>query len=117
MKRTIGAGFAGFGAGALNGLLGAGGGMVLIPLLHALTDVEDNKLFGTSVTILMSVCVVSLLFSDGWETFSFMQAFPYLLGSAIGGILAGKLGKKIPSLWLHRVLGILILWGGIRYLW
>lgn len=117
MKRIIGAGIAGFGAGILNGLLGAGGGMVLIPLLHTLTDIEENMLFGTSVTILMSVCVVSLFFSAGWENFSLSQALPYLLGSAIGGILAGILGKKIPSLWLHRVLGVLILWGGIRYLW
>ena len=92
MKRTIGAGIAGFGAGTLNGLLGAGGGMVLIPLLHTLTDIEDNRLFGSSVTILMSVCIVSLFFSTGWETFSIAQALPYLLGSAIGGILAGILG-------------------------
>ena len=117
MKRTIGAGIAGFGSGTLNGLLGAGGGMVLIPLLHTLTDIEDNRLFGTSVTILMSVCIVSLFFSTGWENFSISQALPYLLGSTAGGILAGILGKKIPSLWLHRVLGVLIIWGGIRYLW
>ena len=39
------------------------------------------------------------------------------LGSALGGSLAGLWGKKIPTRWLHRGLGVLILWGGIRYLW
>lgn len=116
MKKSIGAGVAGFGAGALNGLFGAGGGMVLIPLLSMLTEVEDQKMFGTSVSVLLPICIVSLLLSTGWETFSLIQALPYLLGSTIGGVLAGILGKKIPSLWLHRVLGILILWGGIRYI-
>ena len=117
MKRCIGAGIAGLGAGALNGLFGAGGGMVLAPLLGTLTDLEEEKLFPCSVAILFPVCMVSLLFSDGWSDFSLLHALPYLTGSFLGGISAGLWGKHIPSLWLHRVLGILILWGGIRYLW
>ena len=116
MKRSVGAGIAGFSAGALNGLFGAGGGMVLVPLLSLLTDLEEEKMFGTSVIILLPICIISLLFSNGWDTFSFLQALPYLLGSAAGGVLAGNFGKKIPTLWLHRVLGILIVWGGIRYI-
>lgn len=117
MKRYVGSGIAGLGAGALNGLFGAGGGMVLVPLLSTLTDLEETQMFGTSVSVLLPVCIVSLFFSNGWSSFSFAQALPYLLGSAAGGILAGFFGKKIPSLWLHRALGILIIWGGIRYLW
>lgn len=116
MKRSVGAGIAGFSAGALNGLFGAGGGMVLVPLLSLLTDLEEEKMFGTSVIILLPICIISLLFTNGWDTFSFLQALPYLLGSAAGGVLAGNFGKKIPTLWLHRVLGILIVWGGIRYI-
>ena len=117
MRHTIGAGIAGFGAGTLNGLFGAGGGMVLVPLLSLLTDVNEQQLFATSVSILLPICVTSLLFSAHWNTFSLALALPYLLGSAAGGVLAGIWGSKIPCLWLHRVLGILILWGGIRYLW
>lgn len=117
MKRYLGAGIAGFGAGTLNGLFGAGGGMVLVPLLGKLTDLEEDQMFGTSVSVLLPICVISLLFTTGWDTFSFIHALPYLLGSVAGGFLAGVLGKKIPSLWLHRGLGILIVWGGIRYLW
>lgn len=117
MKRSVGAGIAGFGAGALNGLFGAGGGMVLVPLMGTLTDLEEQQLFPCSVAILFPICIVSLLFADGWSGFSFSQALPYLAGSLLGGIAAGLWGKRIPVLWLHRVLGILILWGGIRYLW
>ena len=117
MKQTIRAGIAGFSAGVLNGLFGAGGGMVLIPLLNKLTDIEENNLFSTSVAILLPICIVSLCFSEGWEMFVLSSALPYLFGSAIGGVLAGTVGQKIPSLLLHRVLGALILWGGIRYIW
>lgn len=117
MKRWLGCIAAGLCAGALNGLFGAGGGMVLVPLLSLLTDLDETQMFSTSVIILVPICVISLIFSKGWEHFSFMQALPYLIGSAAGGVLSAKLGKKIPSLWLHRVLGILIIWGGVRYLW
>jgi len=117
MKSFIGSGIAGFSAGTLNGLFGAGGGMGLVPLFSVLTDLEESQKFATSVTVLLPICIVSLIFTEGWEEFSLMGALPYLLGSAAGGVLAGLLGKKIPSFWLHRGLGVLILWGGIRYLW
>ena len=117
MKRYVGIGLAGFGAGILNGLFGAGGGLVLVPILSVLTDLEQQDMFAISVAILLPVCAISLLFSTGWGQFSLSQALPYLLGSAAGGMIAATLGKKIPTLWLHRVLGILILWGGVRYLW
>lgn len=117
MKRSVGAGLAGLGAGILNGLFGAGGGMVLAPGLSTLTDLEPRQIFPCSVAILMPICAVSLLFADGWENFSLLASLPYLLGSLSGGICAGLWGKHIPVMWLHRVLGILIIWGGIRYLW
>ena len=116
MNNTIGAGIAGLAAGGLNGLLGAGGGMVLAPLLRRFTQIEERQLFPASVAILIPVCVISLLFSRGWAEFSLPQALPYLIGSAAGGILASRWGSRIPVQWLHRIFGALVLWGGVRYL-
>ena len=104
---------AGLCAGAVNGLFGGGGGMVLIPLLTHTKALPEDQMFPSSVAIILPICIVSLLLSGG---FDFMETIPYLAGSVTGGILAGLLGKKIPVLWLHRGLGVLILWGGIRYL-
>ena len=116
MNSYLGAGLAGLGAGTLNGLFGAGGGMLLVPLMSALTKTDKDTLFPSSIMILLPICIVSLLFTAGWDSFSFQQALPYLIGSSAGGICAGIWGKHIPTLWLRRGLGILILWGGIRYL-
>ena len=107
---------AGLGAGAVNGLFGAGGGMVLVPLLTLITPLPEKKIFPSSISIILPVCIVSLLVTAGQDTLPWAEAAPWLLGSAAGGVLAGLLGRKIPTLWLHRGLGILILWGGIRYL-
>lgn len=103
-------------AGAINGLFGAGGGMVLVPLLSRLGRMEDPQLFPSSVGIILPVCLVSLSFAAASAPLPWLEALPYLLGSIIGGIFAGALGKRIPTLWLHRILGLLILWGGFRYL-
>lgn len=108
---------AGFATGAINGLFGAGGGMVLVPLLTLLTDIEDENIFCSSVSIILPICLVSVLFGISAYGFPLRQAFPYLLGGIAGGIIAALTGRSIPVRWLHRVLGLLILWGGIRYLW
>lgn len=102
-------------AGLVNGLFGAGGGMVLAPMLNEKTGISETERFPTSIAIITPICVISLLFSGRWNI-SFWQVLPYLLGGIAGGIAAGIWGKHIPTVWLHRILGVLILWGGVRYL-
>ena len=108
---------AGFAAGAVTGLFGAGGGMVLVPLLTLLGAVEERNVFPTSVSIILPICVTAFFLTGALSDLNWMTALPYLLGSLIGGFCAGKWGQKIPVKWLHRGLGLLILWGGVRYLW
>ena len=103
-------------AGLVNGLFGAGGGMVLVPLLTLLTDLEEDEIFPASVTIIFPICMVSLLLQFGITELPLKEGWPYLLGSIPGGLLAGFCGHKIPVKWLHRLLGLLILYGGIKYL-
>ena len=43
-----------------------------------------------------------------------MQSLPYLLGGLAGGLLSGKLFGRMPVVWLHRLFGLLILYGGVR---
>jgi uncharacterized membrane protein YfcA len=115
-KKQTGFTIAGFCAGAINGLFGAGGGMVLVPLLTALTDLTDEEIFPASISIILPICLVSLVLRARQGALPWAEAWPYLLGSAGGGALTGWLGRRIPTQWLHRVLGVLILWGGVRYL-
>ena len=103
-------------AGAVTGLFGAGGGMVLVPLLCWLTDIEEDAIFPSSVCVILPVCIVCLFFRASQAHLPWKEALPYLIGSVLGGILTGIVGNKIPTRWLHRILGVLILWGGVRYL-
>lgn len=101
-------------AGMVTGLFGAGGGMVLIPLLTLLTDLREEEVFPISVSTILPLCIVTLFTCH--TSVPLGNALPYLLGSGIGGLCAGLWGQRIPVKWLHRILGIFILWGGFRYL-
>ena len=104
---------AGFAAGCVAGLFGGGGGMVLVPLLSMFSGLGEAEIFPASLSVMLPVCLTALLLSGGGF---FREALPFLPGSLLGGWLAGRYGAHIPVKWLHRVLGILILWGGFRYL-
>lgn len=116
MKDKIKTALAGSIAGAINGLFGAGGGMVLVPLLTAMTDLEEDDVFPASVSIIFPICLISLSIYSTASPLPFGEALPYLVGGLAGGVIAGKTENKIPVKWLHRILGVMILWGGIRYL-
>ena len=113
----LGATAAGLLAGIVNGIFGGAGGMVLIPLLGLWTDAEPESIFPLSVCVMLPVCLVSLWFTAQAGPLPWSEVAPYLLGSAAGGVLAGRFGRRIPTLWLHRIFGAMLLWGGIRYLW
>jgi len=103
-------------AGLVNGLFGGGGGMVLVPLLGLLAGIEDREVFSASIAIILPICLVSLTATALTGPLPIRSSLPYLIGSGLGGYAAGTLGHYIPTRWLHRGLGILILWGGLRYL-
>lgn len=107
---------AGFCAGAVTGFFGAGGGMVLVPLLSLMTDLDEEAIFPASLSVILPVCLVSLAVTAVAGTLPLKESLPYLSGSALGGVGAGLWGQRIPAKWLHKLLGLLILWGGVRYL-
>ncbi len=112
MKKTISA-IGGFLAGALNGLLGAGGGMIIVPTLTKL-GLSQQKAHATSVCIILPFCVfsASLYLSSGKVTIQ--DALPYLgwgvLGASIGTYILSKINEQI----LRRMFGLLMIWAAYR---
>ena len=113
-KKIRGAVLAGILAGIANGLFGAGGGMLLLPVLEKSTKLNSKELFANSVCIILPISLVSLGVYL-WQGGDFvLESVPYLLGGAGGGVVAGLLLKRLPAKLLHYLLGAFILWGGLR---
>ncbi|MBR3865271.1 MAG: TSUP family transporter [Clostridia bacterium] len=102
-------------AGIVNGLLGSGGGIILVPLFLSWIKLDGKKAFATSVstTLPMSLATMAVCFFGG-NIPSFSKALPYLIGGGVGGIVAGTLLKKLPTLWLRRIFGALLIIGGVK---
>lgn len=103
-------------AGLINGLLGAGGGMILVPLLVGWCGLEDKKAFATAISVILPLSLMSIAVFAMRETLPLDEAWPYLLGGAVGGVLGGLLFRKMTANALHKLLGVVILWGGVRLL-
>ena len=101
-------------AGAANGLFGAGGGMILVPMLTCWAGLEDKKAFATSISIIAPLCIVSIFIYCLHGQIDLMYALPYLSGGLAGGLIGGKLFKKVPAKFLHKALGVIIIYGGVR---
>lgn len=102
--------------GLVNGIFGAGGGMVLIPLMTKLCGVDDRRAFASSIAVVLPICLSSLAVYALTGNLHAQNIWPYLLGGFLGGIAGGLVFRKIPTAFLHKALGVFILWGGLRLL-
>lgn len=107
---------AGLAAGAVTGILGSGGGMVLIPLLTFLSQEDSDAVFPYSLSIMLPICLSSLLTQSSSAAISLEASLPYLIGGTIGGILSPVVSGRISPVWLHRFFGCILLWSGFRCL-
>ncbi len=101
-------------AGAANGLFGAGGGLFVVPLFIGWLHMDQRKAFATSLGVILPLTIVSLVVYGLRGGLDFMTAIPYLIGGLAGGFIGGKLFHKIPLIWLRRLFGLLILYGGVK---
>lgn len=101
-------------AGVINGLFGAGGGLLLVPLLIGVCKLPPKTAFATSLCITLPLSLVSLAVYWFRGNVDFMAALPYLIGGAIGGIGGGLLMGRMDVKWLRLLLCGFLLYGGVK---
>ncbi len=102
-------------AGVVNGLLGAAGGLVVVPTLRK-AGIETRKAHATSVAIILPISIVSAIFYLSSGRFELADSLIYLPGGVAGALLGGWLLPKIPSHALRRIFGLFMLWAAVRML-
>ena len=101
-------------AGVLNGLFGAGGGIVLVPLLLHVHHLPVRKAFATSLAVILPLSLVTTAAYALQGQLDLQAAAPYLLGGAAGGFAAGRWLRRMPVVWLRRGFGLLLVLSGLR---
>ena len=105
----------GFFAGVLNGLLGAGGGIVVVPLLQKI-GLTPDKSHATSIAIILPLCVISAAFYLFYGKVQFTQSLPYLPGGLIGAGFGAWLLPKVPANILRRIFAGVMIYSAIKIL-
>ena len=114
MRDEIKCTLAGVVAGAANGLFGGGGGMLLVPFLIRFMRMDERRAFATSLAIILPMSIVSgaVYFLKGGVSAN--SALPFVIGGTLGGIIGGKIFKKVPVKILRILLCAFMLYGGVR---
>lgn len=86
--------------------------MILVPMLLGRCQLEPRQAFATSVAVILPLCMLSagIYWLRGGLDLSL--ALPYLVGGLAGGFLGGKLFRGVNILWLRRIFGAFLLYGG-----
>lgn len=102
-------------AGFLNGLLGAGGGMAVVPMLEK-SGLEPTKAHATSISIIVPLCILSATLYLFKTSINFKDVLPFIPAGIVGSFVGAKLLPKIPGNILRRVFGAFMLYASYRLL-
>ena len=104
----------GVGVGFVNGFLGAGGGMLLVPLIILILCMDTKIAHATAILIILPVCVVSGVAYIVNGAFDFKVFLPCLIGTIIGGVIGTKILSKLKNDIITYIFsGVMIIAGAI----
>ncbi len=110
--------FAGVGAGFINGLLGAGGGIILVYALSALNPdksasaVRDN--FASTIACILPISLVSAVIYSHSGTVDVTQVPKFILSAIAGGAAGALLMDKLSAATIKNMFAILLIIAGIN---
>jgi len=105
----------GLAIGVVNGLLGAGGGMIAVPLLKKL-GLEQKQAHSNAVAVILPISILSAVLYLIKDYVTLNQALIYMPTGIIGALLGTYFLKKISPVWLKRIFGGFMVYAGVRLL-
>jgi len=98
-------GFSGF----ISGLLGVGGGFIIVPTLHSISNLETRMIIATSLAVIALVSMASAFSYAGSGTILWNIAVPFVGATMAGMVLGRMLHSRIPSHVHVLIFGVLSL--------
>lgn len=114
MKIPVRAACGGLAAGFVNGLLGAGGGMLLLPSFSP--ELEQRRAHATSLLTMLTLSAVSALLYALDGRFDWEVLWKFLPGEVVGGVVGAFALNKMPPALLRRAFGAVAVLAGLRLL-
>ncbi len=108
--------FGGGTIGAINGLLGGGGGMIAVPLLQRCAYLPAKRAHATAIAVILPASLASgiVYLVKGFVPLTYF--LPVALGVAFGGFLGAKLLARISARKITFFFALFMLVAGVRSL-
>ena len=90
--------------------------MVLVPLLNGWCGLAGKQAFATCVAAILPLSAVSAAVYLLRQPFDWASALPYLIGGLAGGLVGGRLFRRVSVTWLRGLFAAFLLYGGVRYI-
>lgn len=107
---SIGAGLL---VGFINGFMGAGGGMILVPILTLLLKMNSRVAHSTAVFVIAPICLVSGITYIIKGVVDWNILLPVAIGTLVGGIVGTFLLKKLKSDVINIIFWCVMIFAGV----
>ena len=111
-----------FAAGVINGLLGAGGGVILLYVFSALFrrrggDDKAKDSFATVISVILPVSLMSALSYAARGNIDMDRMQVLVIPAIAGGITGAYLTDKLPTKVIRGIFAVLVIVSGVRMVW
>ncbi len=103
----------GFLTGLINGLFGAGGGIIAVPLLKK-SGLRQKQAHATSIAVTLPLSILSVCLYVSSSKGDFMTAVSFMPGGVLGAIAGAFIIRKISPALLKRIFGAVVIFAAIR---
>lgn len=101
-------------AGIISGMFAAGGGMIVVPALVHIFNLEDAKARATSIFAILPMVITSGIFYYKNNYIDWNIGIKCAIGGIIGGFIGAKLLKKLSSKVLRIIFVVFLIYTSIR---
>ena len=112
LKQKVLAILAGLFVGFVNGFLGAGGGMLVVPLLRIIYKHNPKTAHATAVLIILPICIVSSIVYLLKGSLNFNVLWPVTIGTFAGGVAGTFLLSKFKNNVLTILFSLVMIFAG-----
>lgn len=99
--------------GLINGLFGAGAGLLLVPLIELVSKLEEKKVHATTLGCVLLMCIASSIVFLVNKQVDFKLTLWCLIGSLIGAILGTFLLQKFKNKIINLIFSGLLVAAGV----
>ena len=99
--------------GFINGFLGAGGGMLLVPFIILILKMDAKVAHATAILIILPICAVSGVLYIIKGAFELNIFIPCLIGTIVGGVLGTFILSKLKNNIITAIFSVVMIAAGV----